>query len=224
MTVEITIRGGRGGTVQRQISDIVAEIRARFGDDSDLGTELLKEALDRWGATVLDARVQENLAGRALNRRTGQLANRTRIFTGFAPQRTGSGSTAVKVEVQSVDVPYARIQEFGGTIRPREKQFLTVPLPAALTPAGVLRNTAEQLRQTGTTFVARSRRGNLLIFQRRSGRSRTAAGSRAQLTPLFVLRTQVTLEPTQWASSAVDAALPELPRFLENALRDLGSD
>lgn len=69
--------------------------------------------------------------------------------------------------------------EHGATIRPRRRQWLTVPLPEALTAAGVPRRSSA--RAWENTFVQRSRRGNLLIFQKR-GRG---------IVPLYVLRKSV---------------------------------
>ncbi len=55
------------------------------------------------------------------------------------------------------------VHEFGATINASKAKFLTIPLPAALDSRGVpLKKSA---RQWSHTFVARSKKGNLLIFQ-----------------------------------------------------------
>lgn len=220
MTVEIRILGGPEA-IQGQLDEVLRELQQRFGSRSKVLSRTLNTAIDDWGLTILEPEVQKNLAGLRLRRRTGQLANRTRVNTAIRPVE-GRDSLKVSVEIQSTDVPYARIQEFGGTIRPQEKQFLTIPLPAALTPAGVLRNTAEQLRETGRTFIAKSRQGNLIIFQRRGRGSRTRAGQEADITPLFVLLKRVQIPASKWASSAVDATLPKLPDFIRDAIEGIG--
>lgn len=49
--------------------------------------------------------------------------------------------------------PYARIHEYGGTIRPRRAKALTVPLRAALTPSGALSGKALIRRKGGGGFT-----------------------------------------------------------------------
>lgn len=69
------------------------------------------------------------------------------------------------------------IHETGGTIRAK-RGMLTIPLPAALNSRGVAPPFA---RQWQNTFVARSKKGNLLIFQRRG----------VEIVPLYVLKPSV---------------------------------
>ncbi|MCH7510985.1 MAG: hypothetical protein IIB19_01330 [Chloroflexi bacterium] len=75
------------------------------------------------------------------------------------------------------------VHERGTTITARSAKFLTIPLSAALSARGIpLRPKA---RDWNNTFVQRSKRGNLLIFQRRG----------AQIVPLYLLKRSVTLPP-----------------------------
>ncbi len=114
--------------------------------------------------------IQRNkLSGQVLKRRTGRLAS-------------GMGYT-VKDEYGNIvgrvgnKVVYAAIHETGGTIRPKTAKFLTIPMPAALTPAGVVRKPA---RQWTDTFV-RTIRGNKYIFSKEGGRA----------VPIFLLKQSV---------------------------------
>jgi hypothetical protein len=85
------------------------------------------------------------------------------------------------------------VHEKGATIRAKRAQYLTIPLPAALDSRGVpLRASA---REWDNTFVQRSKRGNLLIFQKRG----------ASLVPLFLLKREVTLPPRLKAEQALEA-------------------
>lgn len=217
VSFNIDLRTKLGRTLTRLQEQLEKET-----SDPALVSRVFRGALDDWGLTVLDPQIQENLAGRALKRRTGQLANRTRVKTGLTPS---GGKNRISVEIQSTDVPYARIQELGGTIRAGDK-LLTIPLPAALTAAGVLRNTAAELQKRGDTFVARSKKGNLIIFKATpKSKSRTRAGRqgatrRPQLVPLFVLKDQVTIEPSNWASTSADEALKELGPYLDQAVQE----
>ena len=101
---------------------------------------------------------------------------------------------------------YARMQEFGGTVRPKRAKYLTVPLPAALTKAGVLSG-RYKIRpdgrggfttDAGDTFLFKSRRGALLIGikDRKTGRaSAQGRGKKRELKPFYVLKKSVTLRP-----------------------------
>jgi hypothetical protein len=86
--------------------------------------------------------------------------------------------------------PGARIQEYGGTIT--GKPWLAIPLPAARTAAGASRGS---LRSFKNTFFAKSKAGNLLLFQR-NGKS---------ITPLFVMKSSVTI-PARLGFGAAHAA------------------
>lgn len=203
MTVKITINAK---TAREGFRKALQEIKTRFGTEA-LKSRVFRRALDAWGAIALDGEIQKQLANKALARRTGGLANATFVKTNLKGE---AGSLAV--EIQS-NVPYARIQETGGTIRAKDK-LLSIPLPRALTKAGVLRNTAAELRAKGNTFVQRSRAGNLLIFQRGKKKSRTSA---AELIPLFVLKREVVIPASHWATISTDEALPALAGFIRDA-------
>lgn len=103
---------------------------------------------------------------------------------------------------------YARIHEGwpdGRTstrIVPTRGQYLTIPLAAAKTPAGVTRGRA---RDFPDTFVARSRRGQLFIFQRQG----------TAIVPLFLLVKEVVIP-------ARPALRPTLARFIPLIMADLG--
>lgn len=88
--------------------------------------------------------------------------------------------------------PGARIQEYGGTVTPKSAKYLTIPLPANLTPAGRLRRSARDLlsdKETGAFFL-RSKAGNLLIAR---DKNRGREGSDPNLEFLFVLKKRVVI-------------------------------
>ena len=79
------------------------------------------------------------------------------------------------------------------TIRPKSAKYLTIPLPAARTRAGVAKGPARS-DIWGDTFVAKSAKGNLIIF----GKDRITKGKRAgelrkKIHPLFLLLKSVTI-------------------------------
>jgi hypothetical protein len=80
------------------------------------------------------------------------------------------------------------------TIKPVGKKYLTIPLPAAMTKAGVLRGSA-QSGTWGETFFARSKKGNLILFGKRVAQKGAHAGeARGKVVPLFVLKKQVQIK------------------------------
>lgn len=105
-------------------------------------------------------------------------------------QRSGAAAKSVKESVAVREalgdvlgyiggVWYLKVHEYGATIRPKNGQWLTVPLPNALNSRGLpIKRRARDWRDT---FVLRSKRGNLLIFQKR-GR---------EIVPLYYLARQV---------------------------------
>lgn len=81
------------------------------------------------------------------------------------------------------DRVYAGIQETGGTIYPKNAQYLTVPLPAALNQDGT--PIKAKARDWDNTFIIRGKSGSLLIVQQFGG----------DIIPLYVLVKSVTIPP-----------------------------
>lgn len=159
-----------------------------------------------------------------------QMAREAPVRTGtlrrsFGHEVRGQGLTS-ELRVFSQGTPYAAIQEFGGTIKPKNKRFLTVPLPDAKTPAGALKGGA-RLVQRGSryftadgepTFIFRSKRGNLLIgSEAKNGRRRL----------LYTLKTSVTLKArlgfrATFADKTAPFILGELEKSVPFAKGELG--
>ena len=76
---------------------------------------------------------------------------------------------------------------YGGTVTPKGHPYLAIPIMEN----GAERRTAKP-RQYENTFVAKSRNGNLIIFQTVAKASK---GKPAKIRPLFVLKTSVTIPP-----------------------------
>lgn len=95
------------------------------------------------------------------------------------------------------------VHEFGATIRPKKAKMLTVPLPAALDNRGVpIRKSA---RDWPNTFVARSKAGNLIIFQKRG----------TEIVPLYVLKSSVKIPPRLGMRQTLETGIPY---FVERAM------
>lgn len=125
----------------------------------------------------LDREMQRTrLRAPGLNRRTGRLAQ---SFTGEVAGAT-IGSLVMRY---GTNVPYAKIHEYGGTVRPKKGRYLTIPLKANLTAAGVMKR---GIREFPVVRFIRLRGGDRLL---------ALAGDDPDnllgLQPMFVLVRQV---------------------------------
>jgi hypothetical protein len=102
------------------------------------------------------------------------------------------------------DVVYARIQELGGTITPRNGKFLAIPLAPALTGAGVSRYKSPR-DVPGLSFRGNANRGALV----------DKAG-----VPWYALVKSVTIRPKFYLKAALDTASTDLSRRLVAVLSD----
>jgi hypothetical protein len=135
------------------------------------------------------------------------------LMSGPRPERLGVRTGALRSSVKSLPVTekpglieagvgfgtaYARahVGPKGQitTIRPMTAKYLTIPLPDAMTRAGVLRGSARS-GMWGETFFARSRKGNLILFGKRIVQKGKSAGQmRGDIIPLFLLVKQVKIK------------------------------
>jgi len=147
---------------------------------------------------------KRSVSGKKLQVRTGRLraSIRSRVIVD-GPRITG----ILGVE----NLVYGPQREFGGTIRAKKPGgFLTIPLKAAKTAAGVPRFTAREADDAfpGGTFVAKSRQGNLLLFGKRG----------AALVPLFLLKKEVTQKGAFFLTAARNEVQPHFLESMQNAL------
>lgn len=103
------------------------------------------------------------------------------------------------------------IHETGGVIVANAGGYLTIPLPAALDSRGV--PIYPSSRDWPNTFIQRSRKGNLIIFQRKLGTS--------QITPLYVLKNSVKIPPRLRMEQTL---LGDLPFFQERMIDALATE
>ena len=153
-----------------------------------------RAALQRRGQTFLDEVdkafeagglyavnvAKQQAKGRGVQDRTNRLADsfgHRVIKAGSSPTRTRR-----RLEVFSAGVPYARIQEYGGEVRPVRAKWLTIPLAPAKTAKGVQRGPA---RSFDGLFFYKSRKGNALL-----GRRLTSG----QIENFFLLKKRVHLK------------------------------
>jgi hypothetical protein len=166
-----------------------------------------KKVVTSWGAESVRV-LKRSAAGMQKSgrgRKTGDLARNVGMEIGREENAyrtligTGVGNTK--------SVVYARIQDVGGTIRPKNKKYLAIPLPGT---KGVPKNFPD-------AFVIRSRGGSLLIVQRKWKKVRGGENYRqsSELVPLFVLKNEVRLPATYWFSGPMRQRI----EYLEEAAR-----
>lgn len=141
---------------------------------------------------------RKKLSGNPIHRRTGMLV------TGMNYNVESSGQDVIG-HVGNKRV-HSAIHETGGTITAKNSTFLTIPLDAAKTPAGVLRKPA---RQWENTFVSRSAKGNLIIFQK------NAKG----ITPLFVLKKSVKIPARPYFRPALMESAKKIIEIIGEVVR-----
>lgn len=139
---------------------------------------------------LVERKLKLNLTGQILNVRTGKLRQSigSRVFfsdTGI----TGLVGSGVRTGKRMI---YANIHETGGTIVPKRKKWLTIPLDAAKTRSGAPRR-AKAL-DWKDTFIIRTKSGQLLIV-RKDGKKK--------LTPLYVLKKSVKIPKRRYLSKTM---------------------
>jgi hypothetical protein len=144
--------------------------------------------------------------------------NAMRVFTG-APNRPKTGRLVNSITggverdgdtvagFVSVGVPYARIQELGGEIRPVRAKWLWVPLTGPKT-RGALKN------MTPSEFV--SSPGSVYLPTNGGKIAMKKVGD--MLVPLFALRAKVNLPPRPYLGPAIEVAVEKLPELIEKHL------
>lgn len=132
-------------------------------------------------ATIADLKTRMRGGNDTNHVRSGRLRN-------SMGQETKAEGSLIKTLLGSMGVVYARIQEFGGLIKPKRGKYLAIPLSAAKTKAGVARY-ASPRDIPGLVFL-KSKTGNPILAQR------VAKGKKSKLVPMFVLVKSVTLKPT----------------------------
>lgn len=129
-----------------------------------------------------------------------------------------------------VDKKYAGIHEFGGTIRPREKKALTVPIA----PEAVGRRAAdfpnlifikrgagkppilaiELFKQTKVRQIATDPRTHRKLFGVRQG----AAGTARAIKPLFILLKSVDMPARPYFFPTIKERLQEIPKAIRQQI------
>ena len=145
----------------------VSALEKRFTEALRVCPEDLFAELKPRGHDFLRQWINVRIRGERFARGAGTLRRRTGTFSrAFDQAATGNDLESLHFAAGTIrqGLKYAWIQEYGGEIRPKRAKYLTIPLEAAMTPAGVLKKPA---REWPDTFV-RMRRGGQsgTIFQK----------------------------------------------------------
>lgn len=203
-------------------------------------TEAAKEMGDAAWKTATRFRavfIALRLSGRpGLNRVSGALIRSFRV--GRSPRGVPLNDVVSWLASAS---PYAAIHETGGTIRPKRRRALAVPLEAAKTKAGGLKGSsvtlAEDAMTVGSTAIEK---GERTLYARRdlqfihSKKAKAAGkapilavirgkGKRARIIPMFALVRSVEIKPRMQFFDTFESwsARPASLRFFSTALRRL---
>lgn len=151
----------------------------------------LQQAIKYW----LEAELRRNVVQNVVSPRyfkthpTGNLAN------SFLTEVRMNGSV-VSGEIFSKLI-YAGIQNDGGVIKPVHRKALTVPLDAAKTPSGKVKQSAAIYRAKGQTVAFKG-----FIWLKKG------KGKNQKLVPLFKFMQQVTIKGTHYFDDAVKSTIP----------------
>ena len=164
--------------LERAPARVAARLKTEFrhwGEDWERGVQ------DRFGS----GDVETGSAGATIRSRTNTLRRSLRAEV--------SGSTLSDLRLRCVTrgVPYARIQEFGGEIRPKKGRLLAFPTEIGLTAAGRPKGGFESARRfieqhKGETFFLRAKKsgsGAVLLMWNRPNRKRNATVAAFVMVP-----------------------------------------
>lgn len=169
------------------------KIAVAFASGGQVMREEMKASLNIIGQGMQNYVVTHKLRGGVLQRRTGTLGSA--VFYRVDDDGQADGTISCVVTADLGIAIYARVQELGGTITAKNGGYLTIPLEAALTGAGVARFSAHEVIANPQafgfdgTFFAKH-----VLFGKQGD----------TIVPLFALKTSVTLKPAGYLSSSFD--------------------
>jgi phage gpG-like protein len=199
--IEFSFRNQRYNDAEKGLAAFAEAISADWDGSAIILSREMKSFLDEVAKALAERHGQAwpgGTSAQTLSKRSGKLVG----SIVDSVRVTGTTMATVQGTIGS-DLPYARIQEFGGTITPKKAKFLAIPLPAALNANGTPIKSSP--RDWPNTFCAKSKAGNLLIFQRRG----------TQIIPLYVLKSSVYIPPRLGLKKTLDAGIPY---FVERAM------
>lgn len=152
-----------------------------------------------------------------LRKRTGKLQTSTRPLR--AKRITEGGKAGITFGTVYAKVHIGKRGDVT-TIRPKNKKYLAIPLPAAMTQRGVLRASPRDESVFGKTFVARSKAGNLIIFgQMKYQKGQRAGELKGKIIPLFILKKSVNVMTRVDSDELIQWVEPKLIKDVEKTVK-----
>lgn len=195
--LEVQIGGRRFRNAERGLRTFANSIEKRFDKFTPIAKKEIRELLD---VVILALRRRHNTPWRAGQRlpdgeSQGKLASRSGgLLRSLRRQVGGSGGSVFGTLFGS---GLLNVHEDGKTIRARKAKFLAIPLPDALDSRGLPKKRGP--RDYRDTFVRRTKRGNLVIFQKKAG---------GQLVPLFLLQKTSKIPKRLGLVKTMETAIP----------------
>lgn len=182
------------------MAETMAQAAARLQAAADqLGERLYRAGIR--GSLHMEGLAKDNATTRP-QARSGTLRRSIRAVA----ERQGLRIT-VGVQAGSERIGYARIQEEGGTVRPVRGRFLAIPLPPALTGAGVPR------------FSGPRAAGDLRFIPIRGGQAGLLVRSRGAEEALYLLVREARIPATRYLGRAMEDGAPLLRDGVSAAVR-----
>lgn len=113
----------------------------------------------------------------------------------------------------------ANLQERGGTVSPKKRKFLTIPVGAAMTGSGVKRFDAPTALRSGAFFPTKAGGAFVPMIARRGGPGiRAARKGGFSFVSLFTLKSSVTIPARPVWGLAFERAARALPALVESLI------
>lgn len=180
-----------------------------------LATEHVRDAFKDAGNSFVNAMMTKRFTPYRKGAKTGELLmSRSGQLKRVSYERLGRGSlNNLGLRVYTRNLPYARLQEFGGTVSPKRVRHLTIPLDDALNPSGVLRRPIG-IRAYPEGFFIRTRKTGKLFFVKRRGK-------KGKLQWLFYLhKGSVSIPPRLGFFNTWESQAKERTERIRKALRE----
>lgn len=209
--LDLSFGGKRYKDAQRGLMVLGEQLGKAADDFSPAIKKQLRDLMDTIIAAMRQRHSTPWAAGVTLptGNRTGKLAKRSGRFMRTLKGEVHGTGDAVRGELYGD--PLLVVHEEGRTITPKKKQYLAIPLPAALDSRGVPKKRSP--RDWKRTFVAKSRKGNLIIFRK---------VSKSKILPLYLLTKKSVIPERLGLVITGQTALPVFEdRLFDKLVREL---
>lgn len=188
------------------MAETLGELAERLAHLAQSGLRKVELRVIEGAIQDLEARAKVNIETR-LEQRSRKLATSLRHELKETPDGV-VGTVTAGGTWQGLKVPYARLQEYGGTVVPVNGKYLTIPVGPALNAIGQAKY--ESARQAPGLQFVQSLKGQPLLVKLKKG----PKGSAPTVEVWYVLRTSVTLPARRYLRDAQASVLAELPERL----------